>query len=217
MLHEDVVEEKTYSLLKRLMSDSSLTKFNLVGGTALSLHLGHRKSVDLDLFTQTPFDAYFLMKHLSDNYGFVEGFIENNTLKGTIDHVYVDMLSYDYPFVKPLCIYEKWLRILDLTDLSAMKLSAITDSGTRLKDFVDISFLSSRMSLNDMLLSYEKKFKNSNVISVLKALTYYDDIQNDIIHLTKGHFDIRKIQNRLSDMKNYPSRVFEDFPIKEDN
>jgi hypothetical protein len=57
-LHLETVDEGMLSLLKRLMADKQLEDFNLVGGTALSLRLGHRKSVDLDLFRATPFSSF---------------------------------------------------------------------------------------------------------------------------------------------------------------
>lgn len=55
MLHKETVEKSTLELLIKLMSDTSLKEFVLVGGTALSLQLGHRISIDLDLFSITPF------------------------------------------------------------------------------------------------------------------------------------------------------------------
>lgn len=50
MLHTKTIERKTFKLLEDLMNDQNLDGFSLAGGTALSLYLGHRKSIDLDLF-----------------------------------------------------------------------------------------------------------------------------------------------------------------------
>jgi len=52
-------------LIKKLMSDKELESFNLVGGTTLSLKVGHRKSVDIDLFTDVDFDAHQISCHLT--------------------------------------------------------------------------------------------------------------------------------------------------------
>ena len=57
MLHTEVVSGKTLELLKKLEAENAMTRFNLAGGTSLALYLGHRRSVDLDLFTPKPFDA----------------------------------------------------------------------------------------------------------------------------------------------------------------
>lgn len=56
MLQTRTVEPGTLELLKRLMSLPALRQFYLVGGTALALQMGHRLSIDLDLFTPEPFD-----------------------------------------------------------------------------------------------------------------------------------------------------------------
>lgn len=55
MLHKDTVKRETFELLKELMQDKDLQCFNLAGGTALALYLGHRISIDLDLFTPVQF------------------------------------------------------------------------------------------------------------------------------------------------------------------
>lgn len=58
MLHTETVARSTLELLKMLESESVMSNFNLVGGTSLALYLGHRISVDLDLFTPESF-TYF--------------------------------------------------------------------------------------------------------------------------------------------------------------
>ena len=57
MLQTQTVDRDTLGLLKDLMATPELQQFALVGGTNLSLRLGHRLSVDLDLFTNEPFDT----------------------------------------------------------------------------------------------------------------------------------------------------------------
>ena len=52
MLHKETIDTATLELLKRLMGDERLQDFVLVGGTSLALQMGHRISVDLDLFTE---------------------------------------------------------------------------------------------------------------------------------------------------------------------
>lgn len=61
MLHTQTVEPVKLGLLKRLMADEQLVAFNLVGGTALSLQIGNRKSIDLDMFTILDLDTDVLL------------------------------------------------------------------------------------------------------------------------------------------------------------
>lgn len=66
MLYPETVEPGTLGLLKRLMGDEALHHFVLVGGMALSLQIGHRKSIDLDLFTNAPLEPSMELLHLLD-------------------------------------------------------------------------------------------------------------------------------------------------------
>ena len=59
---------------------------------------------------------------------------------------------------------EDGIRLYALEDIVTMKLSAIADNDSRLKDFIDIAFLSTRLSFYSMLKCYEHKFPKSNVI-----------------------------------------------------
>jgi hypothetical protein len=56
MLHTEAIEPNTFSLLKKLSATPKLKLFSLVGGTALALKFGHRKSIDLDFFNHEKFD-----------------------------------------------------------------------------------------------------------------------------------------------------------------
>ncbi|MFW0715153.1 nucleotidyl transferase AbiEii/AbiGii toxin family protein [Pedobacter sp. N23S346] len=48
MLHKETVTPGTLDLIQTLMQDHQLNSFYLVGGTALSLRIGHRESIDID-------------------------------------------------------------------------------------------------------------------------------------------------------------------------
>lgn len=213
MLHTETVAGSTLELLRKLEAESVMSDFNLAGGTSLALYLGHRKSVDLDLFTPIPFDAGKLEKFLHDNYGFRTDFMEKNTLKGTIDGVKIDCITHSYKYLEKPYI-ESGIRLYGMEDIIAMKLSVIADNGSRLKDFIDIAFLSTRFPFNKMLRLYERKFPGANVIRPFKAITYFDDIdfEEDIVMLN-GEFDWKLIEKRLIDMTKLQDKIFESFPF----
>lgn len=71
MLHLETVDPGTFSILKELMHLPILKNFSLVEGTALSLNYGHRKSVDLDLFTTAAFENEVILETLSDIYRYL--------------------------------------------------------------------------------------------------------------------------------------------------
>lgn len=214
MLHKETVKKETFELLKQLMQDKKLSLFNLAGGTALALYLGHRISIDLDLFTPTSFDTKNLESHMIEKYGFKTAYIEKNTLQGTIKDIKVDCITHNYPAVEPPSSYENGIRLYSIYDIAAMKLSAIADNGSRLKDFIDIAYLSIKLSLKEMLQAYENKFPNSSSIIPLKGLTYFEDINlKEPIQMCKATFNWSPIKQRLYDTIKDADRIFPDFPI----
>ena len=81
MLQEQTVPGATFELLKILMKDEKLNKFYLAGGTAIALYLGHRTSIDLDLFSLEDFDNTELEFYLSQQYNFLTDNKARSTLK----------------------------------------------------------------------------------------------------------------------------------------
>ena len=72
MLYKETVDSTTLELLNSLQSKPYLKGFYLVGGTALALKLGHRKSVDLDLFSNFNFDVEQLLENLSADFNDID-------------------------------------------------------------------------------------------------------------------------------------------------
>ena len=68
MLQYGTIHPTTLGLLKRLMQIPELSDFFLVGGTALALQLGHRISIDLDLFTKNDFDCELIFSNLTNKF-----------------------------------------------------------------------------------------------------------------------------------------------------
>ena len=156
MLHTQTVAPQTLGLLKQLEAEPRLAAFNLAGGTALALYLGHRVSVDLDLFTPESFDAGELEAFLSQRYGFQTAFRRPDTLKGMIDGVKIDCIAHKYAYLRQPYA-ESGIRLYSIEDIVAMKLSAIADDGSRLKDFVDIACLEKSNIRNGYLIYKRRK------------------------------------------------------------
>ncbi len=209
MLYKETIEPKTLELLIDLQKEPLLSTFNLVGGTALALHLGHRKSIDLDFFTSESFDLEEVKMMLIKKYDFKVSYSRSQTLKGFINGVKVDFIKFDYPHLHNCDIIDE-VRIESIPDIIAMKLLSITDNGSRIKDFIDIAYLSSWFSLEEMLQFFIRKITNSNIMMPIKALTYFDDIDfNESIVMLNNNFDWDKIANRLINMTKEPNKIFE--------
>lgn len=175
MLQTQTVEAGTLDLIKSLMHDAELSAFNLVGGTALSLLIGHRKSIDIDLFISHDFGTQDLAAHLSSNYHAEEINTIKNGIFCFIENVKVDLIAHQYPIIHPLTI-EGGIRMLSMEDIAAMKLNAILNNGSRLKDFVDMYFLLQRMPLAKMTDCFIQKYPYVNIQMAQAALLYHKDI-----------------------------------------
>ncbi len=176
MLHTETVISSTLDLLKKIQSLPNVSGLRLVGGTALALHIGHRKSVDLDLFGR--FDASISFRSLLLNAGYVADGAEVGAIQSIkVNGVKVDFVNYPYSW---MCgaIAEDGMTLADIQDIAAMKLSAAANRGKK-KDFVDIAFLLERFSLSEMFELYQKKFSVTEFSFALRGLTYFDDAEDD--------------------------------------
>lgn len=177
MLQTQTVYPETLGILKALMQDPLLNDFYLVGGTALALQIGHRISVDIDLFTNLPFDSTRLSAELKQKYNFKENVDRGYFLQGQIDGVKVDILKYPYQPLFPVVEVEN-VRMIVAADIASMKLAAITNRG-RKRDFIDLFFLLKQFSLKQIIEWYQKKY-DAEIFMVLQSLVYFDDADGDI-------------------------------------
>lgn len=181
MLQYKTIHPVTLELLKDLMTEQICEDFFLVGGTATALHLGHRISIDLDLFSQKEFDAEKLKKHLAEKYNISSSTTATNTLSTFVNFkdtdIKVEFISYKYKLLKPIKIIDG-IKLLELDDLIPMKLSAIAGRGSK-KDFFDIYFLFNKYNLSKMLDLFKQKFETENLFHILKSLTFFDDADKD--------------------------------------
>lgn len=208
MLQTQAVEPRTLELLRELQKEPLMSSFNLVGGTALALRIGHRKSIDLDFFTKEEFDIVELREMLVKKYAMKVAFERGQTLKGFINGVMIDCIRFNYPHIAEPDIIDG-VRLESVPDIIAMKLDAISHNGTRIKDFVDIAVLSAQYSLDEMLQFYLAKYPNANVLMPIKSLVFFDDINFDeSVVMINGMFDWKKIAQRLFDMTEQPKKIF---------
>lgn len=176
MLRKETVETRTLDLIKELMADDIFSDFNLVGGTALSLMIGHRMSIDIDLFTNKDFNSEEISDYLSKQYKAESVQSIKNGVFCFIHDIKIDILAHQYPLVGAIETVEG-VRMISLLDIAAMKLNAIYDNGTRLKDFVDIYALLQYFSLQQLLGAFEQKYPDISTTMVKNALVYHDDIR----------------------------------------
>lgn len=217
MLHTETVETGTLDLIKRLMQDPLLKEFILVGGTALSLKIGHRKSIDIDLFTAKPFKVPDAVSHLTELYQAEQIRSAGGVVICTIDGVKVDLIVHQYKELQPPELMEG-IRICSLLDIAAMKLNAIAGNGTRYKDFVDVYFLLDYMPLQKIVEGYIAKYPNVSTGMALSSLLYHKDITKiGGVDFTGKEVNWERIQERLKEAVKNDKLTFKQSQEKKQN
>jgi len=169
-LYYNTVSARLLSTLHLLMKSAEFDKFRLVGGTSLSLQLGHRESVDIDLFTDSAYDSVdFLVidKFLKQNFGYVDSF-ETEVIGMGKSYYIGDSanqcikldLFYTDPFIRPIIEIDE-LRLASLEEIIAMKMDVVSRSG-RKKDFWDIHELLDEFSIQKMLDLHQERYPYSH-------------------------------------------------------
>lgn len=187
------------------MKLSALSEFSLVGGTALALKYGHRKSDDIDLFNPHPFHNTEVIESIQNEFGKEFTIQLNKELFGVfgfIRNIKVDIVKHPHPLLdNPVTI--EGIRMYHESDIAAMKINAILGRGKK-KDFWDIAELLYHYSLEDISNFYSKKFPNQQLlISIPYALTWFNDADEteDPISLKGQTWETVKkfIQNQVNE------------------
>ena len=203
-LHYNVVTPLLLEVLRTCMSEKIFSSFRLVGGTALSLQRGHRKSVDIDLFTDAEyqsinFDA--ISQWLKLMYAYVDSVDIEPIGPGKSFFVGNDKnqcikldLYYTDDFIDEPLVIDK-IRMATIRDIIAMKMDVILRGG-RKKDFWDLHELFDEYTLNDMLSFHRKRYPfNYNQNLLIKKLTDFNEADNDFdpLCLYGKHWELVKL------------------------
>lgn len=216
MLQKETIKDNTLELLKKLQREEILSTTRLVGGTALALQIGHRISVDLDLFSKEPLDINAIEQILTHKFNFSAHFISKGSVRGEIDGIKIDILHHPYEWIdEPVC--EEDIIMASLQDITAMKLNSIIHNGTRPKDFLDVAYLSQYFSYDDMRSLLVQKYPEYDPILLDRCINYFDDIETDFvadIRLVDGRVNFNKVKQRLIQMTDNPFDKFDNPPSK---
>ena len=177
MLYFETIDTPTLELLTQLQSIDILGNLRLAGDTALALQLGHRKSIDIDLFGKIDSDILEINTALN-KIGRVTLLNNSQSIHiYLINGIKVDIVNYQYSWLQDAMLQDR-IRLATINDIAAMKLSAITGRGTK-KDFVDLYFLLNHLGLKEMLDLYLQKYHDGSTFLVLKSLVYFDDAEKE--------------------------------------
>ena len=153
----------------------------LAGGTALALHVGYRRSVDLDFFTESEkVDNQKLLKNLEGKNWETKSSTEG-TIYGNLFDASVSFISYPFFIPKlPMLKYGS-IKILSDEDIAVMKTVAISQRGTK-RDFFDLYFCANNiLPLEEIIRRLKKQYPKvaHNYQHIMKSLVYFTDAEDD--------------------------------------
>lgn len=186
-IHKEVVDDSTYTLLIDILKKDEFRNFYLAGGTALALMLGHRKSLDLDFFSQNEFPN-IISQALPNTQNTIS--IQNNYIEVIIQDVKVMFMYYAYPRQKGLLNLGN-IRLADPIDIGLMKLLALQGRTTK-KDIVDLYFLDQQIiKLEKLLEIFERAYPDSsfNAYDSFKKLLDLNSIDSSPMPVMLEKFD----------------------------
>ncbi len=177
MVHTNTVESKTLSLLKDLMNLEILQPYYLVGGTALALQIGHRLSIDIDLFGKVKLDYEELLLQLKQFGELIPVREFDKVHQFVINGVHVDIVNRNYSLIKPI-IRDDGIRLASLEDIAAMKIFAIESRGKK-RDFFDLYCLLEIFTLEDIISFTIQKYPETNMLHITRSLLDFHDAEED--------------------------------------
>ena len=186
ILHPEILTKEQRELLplvKKFYKD-----FGLVGGTAIALHIGHRESIDFDLFSFNEFKTLNIKRRIV-NFKAIDRIIVSKPYEFTFLLNEVKMTFFNFPFEIDYEIdYDKILKLPSLLTLAAMKAYAL-GMRAKWKDYVDLYFIIKDFhSLSEIVKQAESIFKNEFNEKIFRTqLAYFEDISySEEVRYLKG-------------------------------
>jgi predicted nucleotidyltransferase component of viral defense system len=186
----NTVSQSLKEILIELMNEPLFNPFLLVGGTGLSLQIGHRKSIDIDLFTDNEYgsiDFEMIDRFLKSKYPYFDKNSGNIIGQGCSyfigknekDSIKLD-LYYTDNFVYKSHIVEHQIRICDINEIIAMKIDVLYRGG-RMKDFWDLHYFLDLYSLKEFEAIYNKRYFYVDCENLRNKWIDFKDADDDFV------------------------------------
>lgn len=174
-MHKEILDNNQLSLLD--LVKSFRREFYLVGGTAIALHIGHRRSIDFDLFKATPFQTKKILDKIQKQ---EHKYLITRNVSGQLNLIISDVkfTFFEYPYIIEASEdFEKKIKLPTLLDLAAMKAFAL-GRRSKWKDYVDLYFiLKNHFTFNEISTRAEVLFDQQFSGKLFRGqLSYFDDI-----------------------------------------
>jgi len=175
-MHKEILTKTQVELLPLIKLFSK--QFYLVGGTAIALYLGHRRSIDFDLFNSRSLKRKHIKNIIEGNNFRIERIFKQTEDEFTMIIHNVKLTFFYYPFDIPHAIhFENIITLPKIIDLAAMKAYAL-GKRAKWKDYVDLYvILKTYFSLQDISKRARELFDNLFSEKLFRQqLCYFKDI-----------------------------------------
>jgi len=189
MINTEFLPDKTKNLFQLLQNLSFINDFSLVGGTALSLQLMHRKSEDLELiFDGELLPVKTLKRSIDHNFSGVYKIIKedkNYQIDYLIQEVKVTFFStgaIQIPFcVKNYTFPCGQINVAFPHIIAVLKMSSIAQRNT-IRDYYDLYYLVKHvLPLHEVFTNTKNLIPHLSAITYTETLIYTDDLEEDSI------------------------------------
>jgi hypothetical protein len=178
-------------------------EYYLVGGTAIALYIGHRRSIDFDMF------KFLAISHKKNLDRIVNSGYEHSVTRRVTEQMNlivngVKVTFFQYPFpVKPSTTFEDYFRLPSLLDLAAMKAYAL-GRRSKWKDYVDLYFLlTGHFTIAEISNRAEELFGELYSEKLFRSqLCYFEDVDysEEVEYIIPNPPTEEQIQNTLTEL-----------------
>ena len=175
-MHSDILTKTQADLLPLVKQFNS--SFYLVGGTALALQLGHRRSIDFDLFTDKAYDSLSIRTTIKKQHHTIDRFLIETKREFTLFVDNIKITFYVYPYsIKHQTNFENIISLPDVLTIAAMKAFAL-GKRAKWKDYVDLYFILRHHSLKEIVEKARKYYSAGEFDEKLfrEQLAYFKDL-----------------------------------------
>jgi len=177
----DTITENMRLVLGHFFQTQVGARFYLAGGTALSLQLGHRRSIDLDFFSSTE-DIPTIRPTLEEALSVFQPMLTDSAWGNLVylaKDVRVGFYGYGFPLVDSMLMTDG-LRLASVKDIALMKLDALLARAAR-KDFYDLYFICQKIPLRQLFDIAPKKYPSVRDFEAqtVKRLVYFENAEED--------------------------------------
>jgi predicted nucleotidyltransferase component of viral defense system len=183
MPHWEVISPEMHHLLTTIGQQPFISHFYLAGGTALSLQIGHRRSVDFDFFSETDEVKEKMADEIIRSLNSLSIQVIERALGNLVflaNNIRFGFFSYGYPLINAAVKLEN-MALASIADIGLMKCDALVTRGSR-KDFYDLFYITKSIPLLDLLQLASKKYPQFRdfPLLVLESMTLFENADRDL-------------------------------------